>query len=176
MGREIRMVPPNYEHPLRDPEHDTYRHGGYQPTYDRTFDEVFAEWLANFDRVRAGNLDDIERECYPNGLSDWLTDEGTPPIRAYYRTYDKADATWFQLWETVSEGTPVSPPFATKEELAAHLAEHGDDWDQKRGDGGWGMKSATAFVNMGWAPSAMLVGGEVIDSKDIPASFEAAKS
>jgi hypothetical protein len=23
------------------------------------------------------------------------------------------EATWFQAWETVTEGTPVTPPFAT---------------------------------------------------------------
>lgn len=79
MGREIRRVPPNWEHPQRDPRKNPYRHEGLQPMRDRRFDEAFAEWLEDFDRVRAGNLSDFERECYPRGLADWLHDEGAPP-------------------------------------------------------------------------------------------------
>lgn len=167
MGREVRMVPPNWEHPKID------RHGRVddQPMYDQDFGEKFAEWLADFDRIRAGNLTDLERKCYPRGLADWLQDEGLPPDPAYYRPWSDADATWFQLWQTVSEGSPVSPPFATKDELAAYLAEHGDFWDQKRGDGGWGLARARAFVASGWAPSMAIMDGMVLDSKDIPAAL-----
>jgi hypothetical protein len=32
------------------------------------------------------------------------------------------EATWFQAWETVTEGTPVTPPFATTDELVDYLA------------------------------------------------------
>ena len=53
----------------------------------------------------------------------------------------------------MSEGTPVTPPFATREELIDHLVEGGDDWDRKRGRPGYSRESATAFVNAGWAPS-----------------------
>lgn len=163
MGREIRMVPPNWKHPERDPNNNPYRHAGLQPMYDETFDERFAEWLADFDRIRAGNLDDFERKCYPRGLADWLLDDGKPCDPVYYRPWKDEEATWFQLWETVSEGTPVSPPFATKEELADHLAEHGDDWDISRGKGGWGKEAAHKFVmREGWAPSMVMVDGEVM--------------
>lgn len=55
-----------------------------------------------------------------------------PPEREYYRSWKDEDATWFQVWETVSEGTPVTPPFATKEELIDYLVANGDFWDQKR--------------------------------------------
>lgn len=172
MGREIRMVPPNWEHPQRDPENDPYRHGGYQPTYDRHFDDVFSEWLADFDRVRGGELKDFEAECYPNGLSDWLVDDGAPPNRAYYRTYRDEDATWFQIYETVSEGTPVTPPFATKAELVDYLAANGDFWDQKRGVGQWQRENAERFVGTGWAPSMVaVVGGAnagVYTARDLP--------
>ena len=85
-----------------------------------------------------------------------------------HRPYTTEEATWFQLWETVSEGTPVSPPFATKEELAEHLAKHGDDWDKSRGHGGWGIERARAFVDSGWAPSLMVSNGTVFESKHVP--------
>lgn len=167
MGREIRKVPPNWKHPERNQETDRYGRGGFQPMFDEEFGPVFSRWLAEFDRVRAGNLTNKEREYWPNGLQDWLKDEGFPPDPEYYRPYSDADATWLQLYETVSEGTPVSPAFATPDELIEYLAEYGDFWDQKRcqradwstfwggepGVSGWGKERATAFVNAGWAPS-----------------------
>lgn len=167
MGREIRRVPPNWEHPQRDPSKNPYRHEGLQPMRDRRFDEAFSEWLEDFDRVRAGNLSDFERECYPRGLADWLHDEGAPPDPDYYRPWADEEATWYQVWENVSEGTPVTPPFATKEELVDYLVEHGDfwqhdaikrGWERKRpGYPGYSRKAAEAFVRDGYAPSMVTI-------------------
>lgn len=156
MGREIRRVPPNWDHPAIMPENDPYRHGGCQPMHNREFGSEFAEWLANFDRIRLGDLTEIERECYPRGLCDWLQDEGSPPNPEYYRPYSDDEATWFQVYETVSEGTPVTPPFATKGDLVDYLALNGDFWDQKRGDGPWRRENAEKFVGTGWAPSLIV--------------------
>lgn len=117
-------------------------------------------WLKNFDRIRAGDLDDIERECYTGDgkipLAEWLRDERMPPDPKYYRPYREEDATWYQVWETVTEGTPVTPPFATREELVDYLVKYGDEWDQKRGNGGYSRAAAEAFVNAGWAPSMVI--------------------
>lgn len=162
MGREIRRVPPNWEHPARDPEHDAYRRGGYQPMHDQSFDARFAEWLADFDRIRSGDLTDFERTCYPRGLADWLLDEGAPVDPAYYRPWRDEDATWFQVWETVSEGTPVSPPFATRDELIDYLTVHGDFWDQKRGTKPAPRAAYENFVNAGWAPSFVMDAGRMM--------------
>ena len=160
MGREVRRVPANWQHPTIE----RYGRTDKQPMYDERFDSRFAEWLADFDRIRAGNLNDFERECYPLGLADWLNDERAPDP-AYFRPWADEEATWFQVWETVSEGTPVTPPFATPEELVEYLVKHGDEWDQSRGTGGWKRSSAEAFVKQGWAPSMMVSvgsGGAVI--------------
>lgn len=170
MGREIRMVPPSWDHPQRDPHKNPYGHKGYQPMYDEHLDEKMQEWLTDFDRIRSGNLSDLERECYPRGLADWLNDEGVPPDPAYYRPWRDGEATWFQVWETVSEGTPVTPPFATKEELVEYLVAHGDFWQQDRwarGDKfmqpeppGYSREAAAKFVmGSGWAPSMIIVQG-----------------
>lgn len=161
MGREIRRVPPNWEHPKRDPATDIYGHGGYEPMYDQRFDERFSEWLEDFDRIRKGDLTEFEREYYPRGLAEWLQDEA-PPNPSAYRTYSDDEATWFQAYETVSEGTPVSPPFATAEELVDYLAENGDYWDQGRGDKPAPRAAYEAFVKGGWAPSMAMVGGRVV--------------
>jgi hypothetical protein len=165
MGREVRRVPPNWEHPQA--KTDGWRHTkGYQPMYDQRFEDRFAEWLAEFDRIRAGNLTEIERECYPTGLAEWLSDDGVAPDPAYYRPWTDEEATWFQVWETVSEGTPVTPPFATKAELVDYLATNGDFWDQKRGDGSWSRDSAERFVKDEWAPSMIATAGQVYAPRD----------
>lgn len=61
----------------------------------------------------------------------------------------------WQVWETVSEGSPVTPVFATREALIDYLVEGGDAWDQRRGNGGWTRENAESFVGKGWAPSAI---------------------
>jgi hypothetical protein len=85
MEREIRRVPPNWKHPPTD-----WNEVELQPMYDQHFDDVFADWLADFDRIRAGDLDD------PRGLADWLNDDdGRPPDPAYYRPWKDDEATWY---------------------------------------------------------------------------------
>lgn len=159
MGREVRKVPPNWEHPKTKLYADGY---GYQPMYDRTFAAAVAEWKAGFAKWEEGNRpEDCEDEYWEY--------EGAPPEREYYRPWSDEEATWFQVWETVSEGTPVTPPFATREELVAHLVANGDDWDQKRGDGGWSRAAAEKFVGEGWAPSMISVtgsGGGIFTPRD----------
>lgn len=74
--------------------------------------------------------------------------------------------TWWQVWETVSEGSPVTPAFATRAELVNHLVRNGDQWDQQRGDGGWSRESAESFVKTEWFPSMIMAGGKLITARD----------
>jgi len=67
----------------------------------------------------------------------------------------------WQVWQTVGEGAPVSPAFATAEELVDYLVEGGDLWDRKRGRPGYVRETAEAFVRSGWVPSVASSGGEV---------------
>jgi len=55
----------------------------------------------------------------------------------------------WQLWETVSEGSPVSPVFASADELASWMSdpERGSDWVP----GGVAAK----FIAAGWAPTGI---------------------
>lgn len=174
MGREIRKVPPNWEHPTKL---DMYGRERLQPMYDETFAQASAEWKENFLKWEAGERPSHFDEEYKNyEYWEWET---TPPDRAYYRPWADEDATWFQVWETVSEGTPVSPPFATEEELISYLAENGDFWDQERckqpdwkslwggipGKSGWGRERAERFVKASWDPSMIATGNQVIEGK-----------
>src|SRR5574343_1104935 len=157
MGREIRRVPPNWEHP-KITKYDYYKQcevESYQPMYEDDFDSVFQEWIKNYNLWKEGkHPDQID---HPDRLTmsywEW---ESTPPDPNYYWPQWKEEPTWYQVYETVSEGTPVTPPFATKEELINYLVEHGDFWDQHRGQGGWSRENAEHFVKNEWAPSMLL--------------------
>lgn len=80
--------------------------------------------------------------------------------------YEPPAGEGWQVWETVSEGSPVTPVFPTKEALIEYLVQNGDLWDQKRGDGGWSRKNAEHFVNQGWSPSGVVVDGEYKTPRD----------
>lgn len=179
MGREIRMVPPNWEHPryTKDDARFSDWVGNYKGLYRPTFDEDFAEWQADFDRVRAGHLTEHELKWHPRGLADWLADNRAPRPDDYTH-YKMADATWVQVYETVSEGTPVSPPFATKADLVDYLTTHGDFWDQKCGEGPWQRQATERFVEEGFAPSMTVTrtaAGIAIETPGHPAATQQAE-
>ena len=134
MGREIRRVPANWQHPQEN--------GKYHPLIDRDFDSALQEWLAEYEAWKKDPGDEPFTE--------------TPPDPEYYRPKFES-AEWYQVYETVSEGTPVTPPFETKAELIDYLATHGDFWDQHRGDGSWSRQAAERFAEAEWAPSGIFI-------------------
>jgi hypothetical protein len=150
------MVPPNWEHPKKDD-------GRYQPLFNRNFKEAAAEWIKGLKEWDEGERQRVLKE-YNEDYEYWEW-AGDPPDRDYYMPEWDEEPTWFQVYETVSEGTPVTPPFATKEELIDYLVEHGDFWYQ--GDIAKGRfdtfrskstrEDATAFVHGGYAPSFVVI-------------------
>lgn len=159
MGRQLLRVPPNWQHP-KTTRYD-YRLckdvEGYKPL-SRDYEAALADFEV-----------DVEKQ----GLEAALKDHGGGPLKDDYLNFEGVEPTWWQVYETVSEGTPVTPPFATREELVEYLVENGDFWDQQRRAEGprggfqmpcepWSGKSAEAFVmGSGWAPSMVISGGVV---------------
>lgn len=170
MGREIRMVPANWEHPIVDRHYGSRTEPGYQPMYDQTYQSACQEWKAAFAAWERGERPSYYRASEDGADCQYWEWEGGPPVRAYYRPWADEDATWLQVWETVSEGTPVTPPFATPEELVEYLVTHGDEWDQRRGHGGWERRNAEQFVKRGYAPSMAVTttstGAEIREPRD----------
>lgn len=166
MGREIRRVPPNWEHPRYTAEHsgDHVRAGQYIPMYDQSFNAAAREWLDK--AIAWDNGTDPAAAQYKARHPFYWQWDGDPPDEQSYRPEFTEEPTWVQVYETVSEGTPVTPPFATEEELIEYLVAHGDFWDEKRGNGGRSREAATAFVKNGLAPSMIVAAGKVYDSID----------
>jgi hypothetical protein len=167
MGREIRRVPPNWEHPKRQMWRPTKGYvDEYHPLYDEAFAPKMREWIAEWDKWERGERPDYcSEESAKLPYWEWA---GGPPDPQYHRPdWKDEEMTWWQVYETVSEGTPVTPPFATPEALVDYLATHGDFWDQSRGDGAWSRENAEAFVKRGgWAPSMVVVDGVVHMPRD----------
>lgn len=95
----------------------------------------------------------------------WPSDEYRKLSDEWERIDPPVGEGW-QVWETVSEGSPITPVFATREALVDHLVEGGDGWDRKRGEAGWSRDNAESFVGDGWAPSLITGNGVILQPRD----------
>ena len=59
----------------------------------------------------------------------------------------------WQLWETVSEGSPISPVFPDAEGLAQWMASPAYRWGAAKAMDPMSIEAARGFVSSGWAPS-----------------------
>lgn len=73
-------------------------------------------------------------------------------IQAWEPTEPPTGDGW-QLWQTVSEGSPISPVFPSAEELARWMASPAYTWGAAK-QGRPSYEHALKFVRAGWAPSA----------------------
>lgn len=68
-----------------------------------------------------------------------------------WESYEPPSGEGWQVWENVSEGSPITPVFKTGQELIEHLSSKGTSWNKI-----WSKEGATNFVkNSGYAPSAV---------------------
>lgn len=169
MGREIRRVPPNWQHPKSQRNEERF-----QPMRDRAFEAEMREWIAEWEAWDRGERPSYCTDEYKS--TKYWEYAGGPPDPDYYRPdWKPEEMTWWQVYETVSEGTPVTPPFATQQELVEYLVANGDFWDQKRRQEGyssmrctpWPRAEAEAFVfGDGYAPSFVVSGGKVMSGTE----------
>lgn len=99
------------------------------------------------------------------GHGNIATQEERDRADAWEQTEPPAGEGW-QIWETVSEGSPISPVFPTAEALIEHLVTVGDGWG-----GPISRSAATEFVNgPGWVPTMVMKDGVLksgIESLDL---------
>lgn len=150
MGREVRRVPANWEHPKTD--------GGYIPLHGRSYSEAIAEWDEGKSKWDEGLRDDWNGGWKPltgdedaKSYADWA---GERPVEAdYMPDWPEADRTHYQMYETTSEGTPISPVLSTPEELARWLTDNNASAFAGQGAsyGAW-----LRVCRGGYAPSAVM--------------------
>lgn len=138
MGREVRPVAFDWEHPR---EFGTYSDGSprFVPLQSRE-DLKFA------------------LQSYAEHPEDW--EDGAPDPAGYMPEIPEGAPYGWCFYETVTEGTPVSPVFATKDELAAWLSSPAAGRDRMAPD------VAARFVEQGWAPSFVSSGGQFMRGTD----------
>jgi hypothetical protein len=166
MGREIRRVPPDWQHPIQEcphmpwwPERRCSLNGVagkcYRPLYDKPFREVAAEWKADYAAWERGERPGYFDAAESGHLEFWEWENGPPDREDYRPDWPEGAATAYQMYETVSEGTPVSPVFATEAEIVEWLVGQGRT-----------RHAAEQFVRAGWAPSLVVVNGVMASNED----------
>lgn len=128
---EIRRVPRDWRHP-RDAG------GKYIPLFGTPFDKAMREWKAN-------------RSVYPDEPKP-VRGAGARPERGSHVPFTLKQATHFQVYEDVSEGTPLSPVFRTKKDILEWCLLVG----HRRED-------AEAFVKLGSVPSLTKIGRKYVE-------------
>lgn len=160
MGREVRRVPKGWVAPLG-------------PHFDETFEEAMESYTKariNFENGLNDEGKPLSEAAKGYSFQEW---HGDIPDREYYREAFTEPADHYMLYETVSEGTSMSPAFATEEELAAYCAkEYPQTGDIERDTEIW-----LAMVKEAYAPSMMVTVSNtgqhyLVDGSDVPYYFK----
>ncbi|CAM3169196.1 hypothetical protein BZK31_08210 [Pseudomonas floridensis] len=122
MIREVRKVPANWQHPS-----DGYYPDGkvrYVPLFDSSeFTSKAAQWDENAAKWAQGEFPQDAGAAHRTlSFEEW--DGPRPNAEDYMPLWPEAECTNFMMYELTTEGTPVSPGFATLEDLATWLAEN----------------------------------------------------
>lgn len=149
MGREIRRVPLDWEHPKRK-QPGGY---GYVPMLDKDYNQYIEDVALYVDDCRLwrdGKHPDQLK--YPDAASkhqNWWDWDGDPPSPSYYRPVYTSDPVGYQFYENVSEGTPLSPVFENEAGLREWLIE----------EEGCSPDAVDSFIKHGSAPSFVFADG-----------------
>jgi hypothetical protein len=122
MGRAVRMVPANWQHP-KDLK------GSYIPLFDG-FNNAVEVWDIENQKWGEGLVTDYSggwRERNPsNTVSETYSDYAgdRPKQEDYMPDFPISERTHYMMYEDTSEGTPLSPACETPEILASWLANN----------------------------------------------------
>lgn len=164
MGREVRRVPADWQHPKV--ERPNFLKGimetRYQPMYDRPFGPAMREWIAEWEAWERGERPDYAKD---ETMPFWEY-SGSPPDPAYYRPdWPEESRTHLMMYEDTSEGTPISPAFKTPEELARWLTDNGAS---AFGGSTGSYEGWLRVARGGFAPSLVVVDGAIHSGVDLP--------
>lgn len=149
MGREIRRVPADWQHPKQGDRFERLFEGPYEGVLAEHEEEKRLWGLRACEYTSAEAYDKYTFEEY----------HGEAPDRHMYMpSWTEEQKTHIMMYETTSEGTPISPAFETPEELARWLADNGAS--------SFAGSTATYEQWLGmcesdWAPSMVIQGGVI---------------
>jgi hypothetical protein len=103
--------------------------------FDKPYKEALDEWIAGYFEWKENPKDKCE-------FWEW---DGGPPDPDYYRGEWTEEPIYYQIYEDVSEGTPVSPIFTTLDEMKEWLLQEG-----------FSEQAISRFIEHGWAPSFVM--------------------
>lgn len=158
MGREVRRVPADWQHPKKH----QFDHRGrlverYKPLFGGSWSQAAREWDAEREKWERGEFPEYaSEESRQMPYDQW---SGRRPYSGdYMPDWPAEQRTHFMMYEDTSEGTPISPAFSSPEELARWLA------DNKAS--AFGSDTATyeqwlRVARGGWAPSMVVSDGEL---------------
>ncbi len=176
MGREVRMVSSTWVHPryTNDTAPSVDLIGEYIPLLDGWDADVASDWDEGFRKWGAGLVasDSDHEKWAPKGAehagryTEWAGPRPSPDD--YMPEWRDEDCTHLMMYETTSEGTPISPAFATAEELARWLADTGAS---SFGDNTASYKQWLAMIGYGWSVSLVLDNGAMKSGVEFVASI-----
>lgn len=121
MGRELRRVPENWEHPKDE-------NGRYIPMFNIYYGDVLKEWLEGNEKWENGTHPDLA--CNPELKEEYpfyaMWDSFPDPKHFQIKKYSEEELTHIQLYENTSQGTPKSPIFPKEDldKLCEYAAEN----------------------------------------------------
>ena len=139
-----------------------------EPAHVPTADEVNAWSINGFGHDSINQWIVVKAECERLGIEStcshcggegtiWPSDDAKTTYESWERT-EPPTGDGYQIWQTVSEGSPITPVFATPEELATYAAAR--PWG---GDCGTTYDQWLASVRgPGWAMSMAIVDGALM--------------
>lgn len=165
MGREVRRVPKDWQHPRYTAENAPYSShiGRYKPLFEgrdltaeiAEWDEAAKQWDRGFvrDYTKAGVAWKPRGDESSETYSEYAGSR--PDYADHMPNWPASERTHLMMYEDTSEGTPISPAFETPEELARWLTDNGASafGDMKGSYEGWlkvcrGRASVGMIVDM----------------------------
>lgn len=173
MGREVRMVPADWVHPVaydymrgKDRLVPLHKSGGYEQTA-KDWDEGWQKWQEGLcESYGTGpKWEPIEPEHLKGRYTEYAGSRPSPDD--YMPDWSKEQRTHYMMYEDTSEGTPISPAFETPEDLAQWLV------DNKASSFGGSEGTYEGWLRVakgGFAPSLVVTDGVAVSGVDMDVS------
>lgn len=153
MGREVRRVPVGWRHPVDEQGSEIPVHDGYNKRLS-VWEEENQKWTEGLRSDWKGGWRPIEEEHRGMTFAEW--DGERPKKEDYMPDWPFEERTHYQMYETCTEGTPISPMMDSPEALARWLADNGAS---AFGDQAASYEQWLGMIDEGSAPSMAIVGG-----------------